>query len=169
MTLRAEWDPVARLVIAFLDDADPDRPRQSTGAPTTPGVTPVVVPVVSNYPDPYLSRLPTLLGPAVVRWDASANVLVREWPAADYNPTAVRAGLLRLVNDEGRFALGLTDWAVVRQMETEEPIPTDVAAQRTAIRAWLKERKATLAAAAPADLLIFETTAPAPAADLTQP
>ncbi|ABS03193.1 hypothetical protein [Kineococcus radiotolerans] len=165
MGLQAEWDPVGKTVIAFLDDTDAFRPRQATGAAPTPGVATVVLNVQSVWPDPYLPLLPDLLGPAVVRWDADTNTLVREWPQARYTPDAVRAGLTALVNTLARTTLAVTDWVVVRQLETEEPVPEAIAAHRSAVRAWTKERKATLQAASPAGLLAFDLTPPAPPAD----
>lgn len=162
MALQAEWDPVGKTVVAFLDDTDPYRPRQPTGANPTPGVPTVVLNVLSVWPDPYLPALPELLGPAVVRWDPDNNVLMREWPQARYTPDAVRAGLTALVNTMARSTLSVTDWAVVRQLETEDPIPDAISAHRAAVRAWSKERKATLATASPADLLAFSVTPPTP-------
>lgn len=168
MPLRAEWDPLSQVVLAFLDDTDPFRPRQPTGAQPSPGVAPVVLPVQSRYPDPYLATLPDLLGPAVVRWDADANVLIREWPAADYTPDTVRVGLRKLVEWNARQALADTDWAVVRQMETDEPIPADIRTFRGAVRAWTAERKATLVTATAAELLAFDAAPPQkPTAGLT--
>lgn len=155
MGLQAEWDPVGKVVIAFLDDTDPFRPRQPTGANGTPGVAAAILDVQSRYPDPYLPSLPELLGRAVVRWDPDSNVLIREWPGADYTPETVRAGLRRLIDQNARMVLAETDWAVVRQMETDEPIPADVKTYRSSVRAWTSERKSTLATASVGDLLSF--------------
>lgn len=151
--LHAEFDPAARVMLAVLDDDDPFAPRRPTGAPRTPGVEPLVLPLRTRWPDPYLPDLPELLGPMVLEHDAAAGTLTQTYPGAMFTPEAVRGARRAQLDREVRDVLTRTDWTVVRLVETGRAIPPRVAAHRQSLRDWHELTEGVLTTAEPAALV----------------
>lgn len=89
-------------------------------------------PVVDEHPEgTHDERIERLTGPTVTLGETH---LLRRWEIAARPLDEVRAELLRTVKLGARSALAASDWYVMRQVETGDPIPADITARRAAIR-----------------------------------
>lgn len=158
MALWAEWDATTGNVVQIRND-DPATGGTSsgfTGADRTTGAETTWYPLEVEYPDDYVPRFPHLLGPG--RMTLEDGTVHHRFPEADFSEKAVRSALVDEVKRVTRYALAETDWYVIRQLETGEPAPADVSADRVRIRAAGKSKQQQVRQAAPSELLDFDTS-----------
>lgn len=158
MALWAEWDPTTNNVVQIKND-DPQPGQHGsgfTGANRTTGAKTTWYPLSVDYPEDYVPRFPHLLGPGIMTLEE--GTVHHRFPQADFSERAVRGALVDEVKRTTGQALAQSDWYVIRKFETGEPIPDEVKIERLQIRAQGKAQQQAARAAAPSDLLDFDTS-----------
>lgn len=131
MTEYALWDDTNKVAIAFRQDGSEE--TYETGELAAPGTEPVWVEVVDELPDDYLPDYPELLGPAVMDMEDDGKVH-RYFPDYDFSVDRVRQVVMDRIDDDLFAALMDTDSLVVREVETGEAVPPQIAQQRSTAR-----------------------------------
>jgi hypothetical protein len=158
MALLAEWDPTTGNVVQIKND-DYQAGQTAggyTGAERTTGSATTWYPLEVEYPEEYVPRFPELLGPGTMTLED--GVVYHRFPTANYSERAVREALVAEVKKVTGNALSQTDWYIIRQFETAEPVPEAVATARLRIRALGQSRQQAVRDASPSDLLDFDTS-----------
>lgn len=154
--MRAEYDRTNDRVVAVETD---DGRITPTHNPRVLGATTEWLPAEVHYPTGYEARFQNLLGNVTqYALNDAGNVVVVSFPEADFSPAALRGALREGVDIAAQRALGRTDWAVIRKVETNEPIPGEIVGERRAHRARAAELKAQIAALADKDVPAFDFT-----------
>ena len=149
--MRAEYDHENNRVVALETD---DGRITGTNSPRVLGAPTEWIGVDIVYPDGYDARFNSLLRAVSVEYayDAQNNRITVQYPDADFSPEAIRARLFAMVKNAAGSALGETDWYVVREMETETPMPSEVKARRAELRSMTDAYEAEIAQIADEDL-----------------
>ena len=97
--------------------------------------------LVTVEPETSIKRFPGLLGSAVFTKLPDGRVQ-QSFPDADFSVKAVKAELKQLAKRQANQELSLTDWYVLRKVETGEAIPAEVTVVRESVRkhvAWIEK------------------------------
>ena len=159
MPLWAEHDLTTGNIVAFKNDDGPGEPAvNASGMPRTPGAKTEWLPMEVEYPEEYVPRFPHLLGPST--FSLENGVVKQRFPESNFTPDHVREALKGTINRTLRAVLAETDWYFVRRLEHNIPVPADVSAFRTRVRAKADQMKQELSEAPNIDLLDFDTDIP---------
>ena len=153
--MRAEYDRANNRVVALEMD---DGRISSTHNPRVLGAETEWLPVVVVYPDGYDQRFNNLLSPHEVEYRFDNERIEVHYPKADFSPAAIRMTVESSISNAAKGLLSATDWYFVRQLDTGEPVPAEVSAERQRIRARVSELKAELSSVPDAEIASWRYT-----------
>ena len=155
--IEAEYDHDNNRVVTLKTARDT---LQTTHNPRVLGAKTEWVQVETRYPEGYDPRFDSLLniGQLSFTYDPKKNMVIVEFPEADFSVDAVRRTLRDMINQQANNELRNTDWYVIRKMETGKPIPADVSATRDGVRAKANRYTAELASAPDSELNSFSVS-----------
>lgn len=166
--IRGEFDHTNHRVVA-LETAYGE--IHSTNQPRVLGATTEWYPTEIRLPEGYNDRLPFLLHEDSTRYDfdPEKQVIVIEYPDADFSPRAIRAALVDLAKHAANYELAKTDWYVIRMQETGKDIPESIRQRRQEIRDKSQRYEREIAKASVKDLNDFTITYGLEEGDLEKP
>lgn len=167
--MRAEYDYTNNRIVAIEQD---NGRVAATNNPRVLGARTEWLPVSVVYPDGYDERFMGLLHADSVEYqhDADKNIVIVKYPDADFSADAIRAQLIEASKLMAKNELNLTDWVIVKAMETGTPVPQDIADARAKIRQKSNEMEQSVRDADDADLSDMNVTfGPVPTAEQSPP
>lgn len=116
--------------------------------------------IVNALPEDRIDGHPGLLGRETYEVDADydANVILRTFPDADFSPEAFLTYARARTRQAAQNTLHGSDWMVIRNVETNVAVPSEVTSARAAVRASTQTALERLADLSPSEYLDFAPT-----------